>query len=139
MDAGTSDSDHLTVVLEVFYIIVWLAPFDFGISLLHPQGREPLMFLNRDELWKVTSCGGVMEALEWFCNLHTQITQQSVSFLWCKDHSLSNQGHCSCNYGLKAAITCGVVSFRDQGHLKVEFGTLDGKFILGIVSTLLKA
>ncbi len=53
MDAGTSDSDHMTVVLEVFYIIAWLAPFDFGISLLHPQGREPLMFLNRDELWKV--------------------------------------------------------------------------------------
>ncbi len=53
MDAGTSDSDHMTVVLEVFYIIAWLAPFDFGTSLLHPQGREPLMFLNRDELWKV--------------------------------------------------------------------------------------
>ncbi len=48
---GTSDSDHMTVVLEVFYIIALLAPFDFGISLL--QGREPLMFLNRDELWKV--------------------------------------------------------------------------------------
>jgi hypothetical protein len=80
-----------------------------------------------------------MEAPGWFCNLHTQITQQSVSFLRCKDHSLSNQGHCSCNFGLKAAITCGVVIFREQGHLKVEFGTLDGKFILGNVSTLLKA
>ncbi len=71
-----------------------------------------------------------MEAPDWFCNLHTQITQQSVNFLRCKYHSLSNQGHCTCNYGLKAAITCGVVIFREQGHLKVEFGTLDGKFIL---------
>jgi hypothetical protein len=53
MDANTSDSDHMTIVLEVFYIIFFLAPFDFGISLLHPQGREPLMFLNRDELWKI--------------------------------------------------------------------------------------
>jgi hypothetical protein len=91
------------------------------------------MFLNRDELWKVLP---VVEE-SWKHQSGSAIcihrSHNSVSFLWCKDHSLSNQGHCSCNYGLKAAITCGVVIFREQGHLKVEFGTLDGKFILGRV------
>jgi hypothetical protein len=79
-----------------------------------------------------------MEAPEWFCNLHTQITQQCQFFVvqgpfFEQSRALFLQLRPeSCNY-LWSCI------FREQGHLKVEFGTLDGKFILGNVSTLLKA
>jgi hypothetical protein len=35
---------------KVRCIIALLAPFGFAISLLHPQGRDSLKFLKRDEL-----------------------------------------------------------------------------------------
>jgi hypothetical protein len=39
VDAGTSDSDHMTVVLEVFYMIALLAPFDWNLSSSSPGER----------------------------------------------------------------------------------------------------
>jgi hypothetical protein len=73
-----------------------------------------------------------MEAPDWVCNLHMQIKQYCVCFVRYKEYSSSNQGHCSFKYGLKAATPLGV------GHLKYEFGTLNGKSVLRNASTFLK-
>jgi len=98
---------------KVRCIIALLAPFDFAISLLHPQGRDSLKFLKRDELCGFCQLGRSHGSTG--LGLQFAYADQTILCLFCAVQGafFDNQGHCSFKYGLKAATSPGVEICRD--------------------------